>query len=228
MKGWGAHAGERGDGEAGFFEELLGAGIEEGQVVHDEGWRDEGVADVHGGVEALGEPVRGARLRGRVRGDEDEAAAGAERAVDAGDERGLVALEDVTEGAERDGEVDLGVEGHVEGVAAHEPERGVAGRVAHASLGLREHAFAPIDPDDLVGAERAEPAHRGARAAAHVERTRDGARRPDRGRDGFEDRVRCAERRVVELRREQVVAAIGRGERLLGELEQRGAFRMEH
>ena len=43
-----------------------------------------------------------------------------------------------------------------------------------------------------------------------------------------EDWIRCPERRPIELRRDEIVAALRRRERFPHELDERGPFRMKH
>src|SRR5690606_33122694 len=87
---------------------------------------------------------------------------------------------------------------------------------------------AEVDARDLLQAQRAEYPYARASAAAHVEPV---AERPESRQDAGgrgENPVRRAKGRVVELRSQQVVAALDRGQRLDAELPQRRALWREH
>src|SRR5690606_12424805 len=211
------------------LEQARGPREEEGKVIHDELGLVEQVPDADRSIEPARQPER---RRGGLRhlpGDEDEAPSRSEHLRDLSDEERLILLEDVPERAEAGDDVELSLEGQVERVPANEGHRRAAGRALQPALGLREHPRAPVDADDRLARERAEPAHRRSGPAADVEDLSHrcsrfgGARRCD-----LEHLVRRAEGREIELRREQVVAAIGRRERLLGELEEGRSVRMKH
>jgi hypothetical protein len=160
-----------------------------------------------------------------VAGDEEEAAAGAQGAVDRGHQARLVLLEDVAEGAEARHQVEFLVEGERERVGAQQLERG-AGGVGEPLAGRVEHALAEVHAHHALAGQGAQEAQGGAGAAAHVERAVDRGLRV--GERGLVDDVRGAEGGVVELGGEQVIALLDGGERLAGELEEGGAFGVEH
>jgi DNA-binding PadR family transcriptional regulator len=91
-----------------------------------------------------------------------------------------------------------------------------------------EHARAEVDAGDPLPAHPRQHPDARSGAAAQVESGVVGPCPPQYRADGVEDRVGCPERRVVELRREEVVTALDGRQRLDGELAQTGAFGAEH
>lgn len=126
--------------------------------------------------------------------------------------------QEVAEGAEADGQVELGGEGRSPRVRAYP----FPVRVGTARLG--EHAGAEVQSRDPAPAQRVQDPQAGPRAAAHVQPVTEGTERAQGGGGRVEDPVRRTERRVVEPRREQVVSALDGGEGLHGQLAQRGPF----
>src|SRR4051812_49389233 len=217
--------GRQGDcrhGEPGCRQVLADRVQPAGAVVHDERRTPDGVAGAHGEVEAEQGPVR-ARGDGRRRTDrEGEEPPGPQRAVHPGEQRGPFGGQEMPEGSEADRQVEAPGEGQSPYVGPHPP--GI--RVCAARL--REHAGAEVDTRDTSLAEGLEDLYARTGAAAHVEPA---AERPERAQSvggRVENAIGGAKGRVVELRREQVVAALDRGQRLRREFTQRRAFRREH
>ncbi len=164
---------------------------------------------------------------GRREHREGEAAAGPQHRVDLGEEPGQFAGQEVTERPEGDDEIEGGRERQGPGVAAHPCDRGpVGGR--HPPAGDVEHAGAEVDPGDAAAAQSGQQVRSGAGAAAQVQSVREGAERGERLRHGVQHGVGRPEGGVIELRREQVVAVLHGGQRLHGQLAERGAFGTEH
>src|SRR5262245_3582759 len=91
-----------------------------------------------------------------------------------------------------------------------------------------QHAVAEVDTDHAPPAEWSKYLDRCARAAAQVQPGAERTHFSKRFRHGVEEPLRRAKRRVVELRRQQVVAALGGRQCLPGQLEEGWAFGMEH
>jgi hypothetical protein len=128
----------------------------------------------------------------------------------------------MAERPERHGQIEFRTEGKVPHVG---PDQfGVRMRFAR----LREHSGAEVDsgyPPLAYGRERA---HSRAGAAAHVQSPLERPERTQRVGGRVENAVGRPERRVVELRREQVVPPLDRGQRLHRQLPQRRPLRREH
>ncbi len=94
--------------------------------------------------------------------------------------------------------------------------------------GLGQHARAEVDPGDRPLAHRRQDRPARAGAAAHVQSRAERAEPAQGPGGGAEDGVVGAERGVVELRGQPVVAALDRGQRLRRQLTQRRAPGREH
>ena len=133
---------------------------------------------------------------------EGEQPAGPQRAVHPLEECGPFGGQEVPERSEGDREVEVRGERQGPGVGPH--PRGV--RVGAARL--REHAGAEVDARDPSLAQGPENPHARAGTAAHVQSV---AERPELGQrlgGRVENALRGAKGRVVELRSQQVVAAL--------------------
>jgi hypothetical protein len=198
----------------------------EGPVVHHERRPPQGVAHPHHGVEAEQHPEGRRGRAGRREHGEREPAARSQHSVHLGEEARQLAGQEVPERAEADDEVEGGRERQRAGVRTH-PGHAGPGRM-RALAGHVEHARAEVDPGDAAPAHRRQHVDPGAGAAAQVEAVVVRARPAQGRRHRVQDGVGGAEGRVVELRREQVVAVLDGRQRLDGEFAQRGAFGAEH
>jgi hypothetical protein len=93
---------------------------------------------------------------------------------------------------------------------------------------LREHASAEVDARDPSLAQGLQDPHARTGAAAHVHSPAERPERTKRVGGRVKNALGGAKRRVVELRSEQVVAALDRGQRLDRQFTQRRALRREH
>jgi hypothetical protein len=128
--------------------------------------------------------------------------------VDAGEQRGAFGGQEVPERSEADRQVEGPGEG--QGPDVGPDPRGVRVRAAR----LREHAGAEVGARDLALAQGPEDPEAGAGAAAHVQSPAERAERAQRAGGRVKHAIGGAERGVVELRSEPVVAALDRGQRL--------------
>ena len=87
-------------------------------------------------------------------------------------------------------------------------------RVRVRSARLREHAGAEVDARDRSLAQGFEDPHARAGATAHVQSPAERPERSQRAGGRVKHAIAGTERRAVELRGEQVVAALDRGQRL--------------
>ncbi len=195
-------------------------------VVHDERRPPQRVAHPHHRVEAQQHPVAERARAGRGDQRKCEAAARPQDRSDLREQGGQLTGEEVPEGPEADHQVEGGREGQGAGVRPDPGDR----RPRRPDLLPCdvEHARAEVDAGDPLPAHPRQHADARAGAAAQVEAGAEGSHAPQCRPDGVEDRVGCPEGSVVELRREEVVAALDGRQRLDGELAQRGTFGAEH
>src|SRR5271166_5936538 len=135
---------------------------------------------------------------------------------------GVFAGQEVPERPEADRQVEGPGEGQGPDVGPYPP--GVRVRPAR----LREHASAEVDAHDPSLAQGFKDPHARAGAAAHVQSPAERAERAQRAGGRVKHAIGAAERRVVELRSKQVVAALDRGQRLHRQFTQRRAPGREH
>jgi hypothetical protein len=114
----------------------------------------------------------------------------------------------VPKGTETDGQVEGPGEGSGPDVGPY--PLGVRVRTAR----LREHASAEVDAREPSLAHGCQDPHARPGAATHVQSRAERAKRPQRAGGRVKHAVGGAERRVVEFRGKQVVAAFDRGQRL--------------
>ena len=113
-------------------------------------------------------------------------------------------------------------EGQRPGVGPDPPGAGVG------PARLAEHARAEIGAHGRPLAQWLEGAQARAGAGAHIQPPAEWPQRAQRGGRRVQQAIAGAERRVVELRGEQVIAALDRGQRLHRQLTRRRAPGREH
>ncbi len=136
--------------------------------------------------------------------------------------------QEMAERPEAEGQVEGAGERQGQGVRPDPVHRRASGGPGEPGPGDVEHAGAEVDAGRPLPAEPAQHADARPGAAADVQAPVERPEGPHRVADGFEHPVRGPVGRAVELRCEQVVSPHGRGERLYGQLAQRGALRSEH
>jgi hypothetical protein len=155
--------------------------------------------------------------------------------VDAGEQRGPFGGQEVPERPETDRQVEGPSEGRGEGQGADVGPYPRRVRVRRARL--REHAGAEVDAGVRSLAQGSQDPQARAGAAAHVKSRAERAERAERAaraqraqRVGgrVKHGIGGAERRAVELRSQQVVTALDRGQRLHRQFARGRPLRREH
>src|SRR5262245_56740075 len=132
------------------------------------------------------------------------------------------------EGAKTDCEVKLRIKRHRQRITADEFQSGISRGAGGELPGHGQHPQAEIKPDQTPAAQNSHGTHGSACSAADIETGIEWPNRPNVVGHGFQDDVRRAKGRVIELWREQVVTSFRGGKSLNGELPESRPLRMKH
>ena len=187
------------------------------QIIHDEWRRQHEIAHPHDAVEAARQPVTQGPQGRHVRGHEDKSPAWPKHARHLGNKAAFVARQDVPKRAKTDGDIEIRLERHPQRIGPRVLQRRHSRRVGRAPPCFRQHAGADVHADHAVAAQGLQHTHRRPSAATNIQAAGKGTQRLQMRAYAIKEEIRGSKRRVIKLRREQIIAALGRRQSLSGE-----------